>query len=318
MDLSSSKQHDIKPGTKSGEGEATVGLLFSDWHTFKTILPGQVNGRNAFNLQEFEKRIIRACKSSLSLIDIERSGTTINQLIIWFGGDLMNGMLRESDLETNAGTRQQEVIYLFGWLKSMISFYLKNAKMKNILILCNDGNHSRDTEKKQSSNRVEHSYEWMIYNLLANEFKEEKSIDFIIADGYHIYQNIYDYRFRFHHGDYIGYHGGVGGVTIPMNKKIGEWNKGDNVYCDIIGHFHSKLIWETSFIKNNSLCGYDPYAISIGAAYSPATQGFIVIDKKRGLTTVKPIFVEKESFKPSKFENNSVRGMMHDQQEILP
>jgi hypothetical protein len=67
---------------------------------------------------------------------------------------------------------------------------------------------------------------------------------------------IYDVTVRFHHGHSIRYAGGVGGIYIPTNKAIAQWNKGRHADLDVFGHFH-QLRDGGNFICNGSLIGYN-------------------------------------------------------------
>ncbi|MFV1964331.1 MAG: hypothetical protein ACC628_02825 [Pirellulaceae bacterium] len=99
------------------------------------------------------------------------------------------------------------------------------------------GNHGRTTKRRRISTGYKHSWEWLAYNNLAGYFKTPK-IRFKIEQGYHNWLDVQGHDVRFHHGDAIRYHGGIGGVTIPLRKKIAQWNKRRHSHLDILGHFH--------------------------------------------------------------------------------
>jgi len=79
-----------------------------------------------------------------------------------------------------------------------------------------------------------------MYHNIALYFKDDPRITFQISDGYHSFVYCYGWNVRFHHGHHIRYGGGVGGLTIPANKAIAQWNKGvpDKLIADmdIWGH----------------------------------------------------------------------------------
>ena len=87
------------------------------------------------------------------------------------------------------------------------------------------------------------------------------------------------------------YQGGVGGIFIPVNKAIAQWNRFKKAYLDIFGHFH-QFIDGGNFICNGSIIGYGPFSLLIKAAYEPPRQSFLLIDKNRGKTIVAPIFTD--------------------------
>jgi hypothetical protein len=58
----------------------------------------------------------------------------------------------------------------------------------------------------------------------------------------------------------------------------------------VFGHFH-QLKDGGDFVSNGSLIGYDSYALSIKADYEEPRQALILMDKKRGRTSLWPVFV---------------------------
>ena len=126
-----------------------------------------------------------------------------------------------------------------------------------------------------------------MFHHLASQFKDPR-VKFIIEDSYHTYLDILGMTVRFHHGHDIRYQGGVGGLTIPVNKAIAQWNKGKKANLDVFGHWHTRFDGG-NFICNGSLIGYNAYAISIKASYEKPTQVFFLIDRKRGKTLMAPI-----------------------------
>ena len=111
------------------------------------------------------------------------------------------------------------------------------------------------------------------------------------GEGYHNVQTILGRKVRFHHGDGLRYQGGVGGITIPVNKAIAQWDKVEAVDFDIFGHWHTHLVGYPKWISCGSLMGYSEYSLSIKAEYQAPTQTFIVIDRRYGMTLAAPIFL---------------------------
>ena len=108
--------------------------------------------------------------------------------------------------------------------------------------------------------------------------------------------DVYDKTIRFHHGHAMRYYGGVGGIYIPVNKAIAQWNKARPASLDIFGHFH-QLKDGGIFVSNGSLIGWSPYSMRIKADYEEPKQAFIVIDNKHGRTFTCPIYVKRSAKK---------------------
>jgi hypothetical protein len=79
-----------------------------------------------------------------------------------------------------------------------------------------------------------------------------------------------------------------------LRKKIAQWNKRKTARYDVLGHFH-QIIDAWDYIACGCLCGYDAYALEIGAEYQPPTQTFAVIDREYGKVLTVPIFVEESA-----------------------
>jgi intein/homing endonuclease len=92
------------------------------------------------------------------------------------------------------------------------------------------------TKKPRHATGAANSYEWMLYKTMAKHLKDKAS--WHVSDGYHLLLDLYGKTLRIHHGDGLQYQGGVGGLTIPVEKAIAAWNKGVPADLDIFGHWH--------------------------------------------------------------------------------
>lgn len=127
-----------------------------------------------------------------------------------------------------------------------------------------------------------------MYHNLAHHFEDEPRVKFIIEEGYNTYIDVYGFTLRFHHGHSVRYYGGVGGLYIPMNKAIAQWDKAVPADYSFAGHFH-QMKDGGNFMVNGSMIGYNAFAMSIKADYESPRQAFLLIDKLRGKTVTCPI-----------------------------
>ena len=278
--------------SKTGTSEGTAIAVGGDWHVFESVKPEQVNGLNEYNPEIAKDSIDEFFKGIVAWTNVHRSKLKIKTLVLALIGDFMSGMIHDDLAENNAGTPQEEIIFIMDRLTAGIDFLLKNGDFKEIVIACCDGNHGRDTKFTRTAGRVKHSHEWLLYQFLAKLYRERgvKNIKFNITSSYHLYQDIYDWKFRIHHGDACRYLGGVGGLTIPINKAIFAWNQNIKVDFDILGHYHQSL-YPGNFICNGSIIGYSPYALQIKASYERPQQAFLIVDSKRFITSYNKIIV---------------------------
>ena len=87
------------------------------------------------------------------------------------------------------------------------------------------------------------------------------------------------------------YKGGVGGITIPINKAIDKMDRSRKADITVMGHFHT-LTFGDRFIINGSMIGFGVYSDVISAAFERPQQAFFIIDSKHGLTVRAPILLE--------------------------
>lgn len=275
---------------KDKSAEAAAVLVVSDWHVEETVDPKTVSELNSFNLEVADQRIEKLTQSALRLTEIERGGTDIPVLVLGLLGDLMAGYIHEELREENSLSPTQTLLWLRERVTRMIRTIRDKGNFREIIIPCSYGNHGRTTIKPRHSTAYKNSYEWLLYKILEQDFTD--GVTWLIGESYHTYLDVYGKTFRFHHGDSVRYQGGIGGLTIPLEKAIASWNKARVADLDIFGHWHTSQ-QNPKWISNGSLIGYNAYALSIKAGYELPQQTYFLFDKKRGRTGTWPVFVEE-------------------------
>lgn len=271
-----------------GETEATAFALAGDWHVEETVDSKTVNGLNEFNLDIADARITRFFSSIVRLVEIERAGTRIDNLVLAMLGDMMTGYIHEELQESNGLSPTQTVLWLRQRIVAGIKFLQREGGFKRITIPCVVGNHGRTTKKMRHATSCANSYEWMLYQVMREDVPD---VEWVIADGYFVFVDVYGRIFRIHHGDNIQYQGGIGGITIPTEKALASWNKANPVYMDLFGHHHSAM-QNPRWICNGPLIGYGPFSLAVKAGFELPSQTLFLVDSKRGRTGTFPIFLE--------------------------
>lgn len=284
------KIHTIKANKNNNQSEATSFMILSDIHIEERVDKSTTNNQNEYNPDIAKERVSNFFKNGLRLHNIMSKDIQINNIVLALLGDNITGHIHEELMEDNYLSPIQATMLVEDILISGIEYLLKNSKAK-IKIVCKIGNHSRTTIKRRIATAYKNSYEYIMYNHIAKHFKDESRLEFIIENGYLTYMQVYDYMIRFHHGDAIGYGGGIGGLTIPTNKAIGNWDKNQKAYLDVFGHHHQLLLDAGKFVCNGSVIGYNPFAIYIKAPFEQPKQAFFLIDKHRGKSVSAPIFL---------------------------
>jgi len=282
----------IKPRNSIKTSQSIAFAIASDWHIEEQFSGKVVNNINEFNPIIGKKRVNIFFERTLKLINMFRSNTKIDILILAILGDLMSGYIHEELEESNSSTPSETVVILTELIKNGINYLVEDGNFEKIIIPCCCGNHGRTTVKPRKSTGQKNNYEHIIYSMLNHIFRDDDRIEFKISEGYHLYLDVFDnYKLRFHHGDNISYMGGVGGITVPVEKAIKNWNENKRVNLDIFGHFH-QLRHGNTWMCNGSLIGYNPYALSIKAVSERPQQGFFLVEKDHGKTIVAPIILE--------------------------
>lgn len=279
----------IEPRQGSGKSEGTVVVPASDWHMEERVNPATINGLNEHNLEFAKARAVKFFQRGLRLTRLLQQDLTIDHMVMPLLGDFISNDIHEDFPENNDLPPMLAIVEAGNSIASGIEFLLNHSKLQ-LTFPCHSGNHARTTHKVRVAMENGHSIEFLMYRHLAAYFRSEKRVQFIIPEGYHSYMEIYGKTLRFHHGHEINYAGGVGGIYIPVNKAIAQWNKAKRADLDVFGHFHQARDGG-NFISNGSSIGYNAYAQSIKADFDVPKQQLFLMDKKRGRTCAWPIFV---------------------------
>jgi hypothetical protein len=284
----------------TGLREATAVALASDWHIEEYVDPSTVDDLNAYDLAIAERRAQKFFCGIVWLLKDHSTSFKIRDLILWLGGDFITGYIHEELEEANAlsptlATRFARQLIVWG-----IKHLLAETDIETIHVLCNHGNHGRVQKKRRVSTAAANSFEHLLYHMIAQDFEDEPRVKFTIAQGAHLYYQVYDFTTRWHHGDHVRYWGGMQGVLGPLNKAVDRWQGNRWAHITNIGHFHQYMSLPDKVV-NGALVGYGPYALSIKARYEPPQQAFYLIDARRGKCQCTPIWVSE---KPPHFRDD--------------
>jgi hypothetical protein len=267
-------------------------LLCSDWHVEEPVNPRTVLGANEYSLDIAHQSIVEMTKTAMRLIELKRAGTKIRKFVLWLGGDFITGHIHDENKSVCTLPPVEAIMWAEDRVYTLIEHFLKDGNFDQIIIPCSCGNHARTTQRKNIAQQSETSYEWGMYNHLSREYKNNPRIKFVLNPGLFCTVEMFDkYKVRFHHGDSIRYRDGIGGLTIPLNKRIAKWNEnGREVYMDCLGHWHTYMPGRKAIV-NGSIIGYNAFAQECGFAVEPPEQTLFFIEARHGLTSIEPLFV---------------------------
>jgi hypothetical protein len=274
-----------------GRGVAVV-VPATDWHVEETVYREAVNGKNEYNLPEAKRRIERFYQKIVELIEWQNHLSPVKEIWHPLLGDMLTGYIHEELMESNSLSPTEACVFLQEMICGGIDMLRRETKLPIFVPTC-VGNHGRTTFKKRIKTSFKNSFEWLLYMMMAKRYEKDKNVTWFVGQGYHNTQKIMDRKVRFHHGDGLRYMGGVGGITIPVNKSISQWDKVDAADFDIFGHWHTFMLGYPKWVSCGSVMGYSEYSVEIKADFQHPTQTFIVLDRNYGMTCAIPIFLTK-------------------------
>jgi len=266
------------------DSEAVAVVLASDWHIEEEVKANTVNNLNSYTIAVAERRATEFFQNTLKLVQTQQHAVKIDTLVLALLGDVISSSIHDALLEINQLRPIEAIIMAENLIISGINYLLKNSKL-NLIIPCHVGNHTRMTKKVHIATEQGNSLETFMYHHMANHFKGNPRVKFIVSESYLSYLKIYDFTICFQHGHAIKFAGGIGGLTIPVNKAIAQWEKFQHADLYCFGHWH-QFFDGGNFICNGSLIGWNSYATFIKAGFEKPKQAFFLVDKKRMAKTI--------------------------------
>ena len=284
------QEYTITP-PKNEKSYSTAVMLLSDMHYEEEVDSAKVSGLNSYNLDIAASRMNNFFRNGVKMVKMSQQDTAIDTIVLYLLGDSISGNIHD-DIMESCRLRPMDAIWeVQSKLISGINYILENTTCK-LIVPCHVGNHTRITKDQRFANETGNSLEWLMYKSMELHYANNKRVTFMVAEGYHMYLDIYGYVIRSHHGHAIKYGGGIGGLTVPVNRAIAQWNRGKAASLDVFGHLH-QFIDGGKFICNGSVIGYNAFAVAIKAEYEPARQVFFLINGKyKCKTVVSPIFLD--------------------------
>lgn len=291
--------YEIPDLTEGEEAEATAIICLSDVHVGEAVESSTVNGLNEYTPDICRKSVDHFWQVCRRLIETHRQQIPIKNVILWWGGDVMTGWLHEDQVETNHLTPPEEVGSSIDMIASGLEFIADLDGVERVDVVGSVGNHGRGTRKPRHNSRVRTSWEALLYEQAinavkgrrwreGNEYDLRPNVHWHPPQGKLNYVRVYNRVIRFTHGDDVSYGGGVGGITIPLNKRIAKWDQAIQADLTVLGHFHT-IHDLPDVVVNGSVIGYSPY--SQGFGHEEPTQAFFLFDNRFGKRAFEPVHV---------------------------
>lgn len=283
----------VKSGRPSAPG---VPMLFlSDLHWGEVVYPAQVNNVNSYNLTIARKRMRTVVETAVSLLKIISPSKDYPGIVLALGGDMISGDIHEELAESNEMHSIPTVLDLLEHIGAALNLLADTYGA--VFVPCVSGNHGRNTKKIRAKDRNHTSFDWMLYQLLARHFVNDKRITFYIPEGPDAAFRIYSTRYNLTHGDqFRGGDGMIGalGPIIRGDHKKRSRNAQIDLSYDVLmlGHWHTYMHL-TRVLVNGSLKGYDEFANSCNFGFELPQQSLHITHPKHGVTFRMPVYAEE-------------------------
>jgi len=272
------------PKLTAGKGKPEVALWhLTDWQGGKTT--------TSYNSDVLVERIGRFCEKAERLTAIQRADHPVNECVILFGGDMLEGLFNfpSQPFEID-GALFEQFVKVARLEAKVVRRAL--ATYENVTVVSEWGNHGRVGSKRSAVPRAD-NMDRMIYEhvraILSDPETDELHPRLIWEDSeedIHHFQ-IGDYAALLIHGDEIGRHGGVSLNTVVNHVK--GWKSGayDKPFLDVYGgHLHSHRDIELPdggmYFQTGSPETDNRYARDSMAATSRPSQRLHFIEPERG------------------------------------
>lgn len=259
-------------------------IQWSDFHFEEKVDGSVVSDLNTYNVEiakdRFSKKLI---PNIISYINDIKSNSVVDTIYICLNGDMISGYIHDDLREDNYLSPTEAIIECRKMIIAGLLELKDKLSLKKIIVQGNYGNHGRSTKDKRHSTAYKNSYEWLMLNDIAERLESDSTFEFSVSKGifsYYTFKNDLGSKFtiRSWHGDNIKYNGGVGGITVPLNRMLFKLDQTKYADYNFIGHFHQLFEAHKKVLVNGSLIGYNSFAHNLGFEYEDPQQGMVVLN----------------------------------------
>jgi len=268
-------------------------LFLSDIHGDEFIDPAQVGGLNAYGREIMDKRLEYLFDKSVHIFK-SLPGADYKGAYILLGGDNVPGYIHEELRQSSEAPVLVSVLHLAEKLGQGIKYYADN--FSEVVVCCVVGNHGRIDRKPRKKNKVHDNFDWLLYRILANGFRDDPRVVFKIPLSADCSEVVYGQRFLLTHGDQFRGGSGISGFHTPLELGAARKQR-RHVSIDepfqvlICGHFHQEIQTAHKMV-NGSLSGYDEFAFDCNFPYDRPKQLTWVFHPEHGLIHRNAILVD--------------------------
>lgn len=285
----------FSPSTRKGVAIPTA--VLNDTHFDEFVDPAGISYVNGYNREIATKRLDKYFKSVVRLGRDYYGGFRMEGLVQALAGDMVSGVIHEELAASNCYPITETLLYYSALIVSGLEMELE--QFKTIFVPGVVGNHGRLKPKVTFKGAVQDNWDFLLYEMVADKFRNNKHVTFYIPTSPDAYYPVYDTRYCLTHGNQFRGGNGWAGPLMPVmkgdSKKKERQNKLKRPYDVLVcGHFHSQR-WLSRAIMSGSLIGYNEYASANNLEFEVPRQAFWLTDPEHGVTMTAPIHCQCEN-----------------------
>jgi len=245
----------------------------------------------SYNSQVMVERVMSFAEKAVKISDIMRADHPVNDCVIMFGGDMVEGLFNfpSQAFEIDA-TLFEQYVNVSKLLVDVVRYALTNYQ--KVTVVPEWGNHGRIGSKRDNVPRSD-NFDRMCYELARQLLKDEKRLTWQECPDDIQRVEIGNYRALLIHGDEVGRNGFASPAAIVQHAN--RWKSGaydpNFAWRDLyIGHYHTHAEWPManglgSVYQTGSTESENRYAGVMLAASATPSQRLHFVDPVKGRVT---------------------------------
>ena len=245
----------------------------------------------SYNSQVMYERVMNFAEKAVKISDIMRADHPVNDCLIMFGGDMVEGLFNfpSQAFEIDA-TLFEQYVNVSKLLVDVVRYALTNYQ--KVTVVPEWGNHGRIGSKRDNVPRSD-NFDRMCYELARQLLKGEKRLTWQECPNDIQRVEIGNYKALLIHGDEVGRNGFASPAAIVQHAN--RWKSGaydpSFAWRDLyIGHYHTHAEWPManglgSVYQTGSTESENRYAGVMLAASATPSQRLHFVDPVKGRVT---------------------------------
>lgn len=287
-----------KKGDTTGKPQSAV-LFLSDQHCGKIVSPDQTHGIGRYNFDTFLRRLARIERSVLSILG-EHTATQINELVVMFGGDTLEGALEhgnEADHQNAMLTQVYSAAHAHAQLLRNLS------AVAPIRVYGVSGNHPRFQQKRTPTVNLNSNFDHLTYALIEALTKDIPRIKWHLDMQPSATFSVEGFPFYLSHGHELrGCDRALGIPAHALGRHLSFRAQtfpqfGQDVPAIVChGHFHRCMLFSHAkgdIVFNGSMMGPDNYALTEAFNITAPVQLFWLMHPEYGRSATYQLRLDK-------------------------